>query len=159
MVPHLRPADARNVERMRIITGRAKGRRLAAPDTDTTRPATDRVREAVFSAIGPWVEDADVLDLYAGSGSYGLEALSRGAASAVFVERGRAAIEALRSNVATVGLGGTVVATEVDSFLRAPGSRTYHLVFIDPPWDLPTGRTRWTAGAWMPCWSRRGRWW
>jgi 16S rRNA (guanine966-N2)-methyltransferase len=123
---------------MRIITGRAKGRRLIAPDTDGTRPATDRVREAVFSAIGPWVEDADVVDLYAGSGSFGLEALSRGAASAVFVERGRAAIEALRSNVETVGLGGTVVATEVDSFLRAPGNRTYHLVFIDPPWDLPT---------------------
>jgi 16S rRNA (guanine966-N2)-methyltransferase len=138
MVPHLRPADARNVERMRIITGRAKGRRLAAPDTDTTRPATDRVREAVFSAIGPWVEDADVLDLYAGSGSYGLEALSRGAATAVFVERGKAALDALRANIATVDLGGTMVATEVGSFLRAPGTRTFHLVFIDPPWDLET---------------------
>src|SRR5690606_40352763 len=67
---------------MRIITGAAKGRRLVAPDTDDTRPATDRVREAVFSALGGWVVDADVLDLYAGSGSYGLEALSRGAASA-----------------------------------------------------------------------------
>lgn len=123
---------------MRIITGRAKGRRLLAPDTDATRPATDRVREAVFSAIGPWVEDADVVDLYAGSGSFGLEALSRGAASALFVERGRTAIRALRTNIETVGLGGTVVATDVDSFLRAPGSRTFHLVFIDPPWDLPT---------------------
>ncbi|HEX2155119.1 MAG TPA: 16S rRNA (guanine(966)-N(2))-methyltransferase RsmD [Acidimicrobiia bacterium] len=123
---------------MRIITGTAKGRRLVAPDTDRTRPATDRVREAVFSAIGPWVEDADVLDLYAGSGSYGLEALSRGAASATFVERGRAAIEALRANIDEVGLGGTIVANDVDGFLRQPGTKVYHLVFMDPPWDLAT---------------------
>lgn len=121
---------------MRIITGLAKGRRLAAPDTDRTRPATDMVREAVFSAVGSWVEDADVLDLYAGSGSYGLEALSRGAVSATFVEKGRRAIEALRANVAVVGLGGTIVAQDVDAFLAAPGDRRYHLVFIDPPWDL-----------------------
>jgi len=123
---------------MRIITGVAKGRRLAAPDTDRTRPATDRVREALFSAVGAWVEYADVLDLYAGSGSYGLEALSRGAESATFVEKGRRAIEALRANVASVGLGGSIVAQDVDAFLAAPGSRTYHLVFIDPPWDLST---------------------
>lgn len=124
--------------RMRIITGAAKGRRLSAPDTERTRPATDRVREALFSAIGPWVEDAHVLDLYAGSGSYGLEALSRGAATATFVESGHAAIETLRTNIAVVGLGGLVVATDVDSFLVAPGERRYHLVFIDPPWELST---------------------
>lgn len=123
---------------MRIITGRAKGRRLTAPDTDLTRPATDRVREAIFSAIGPWVEDAVVLDLYAGSGSFGLEALSRGAAAATFVESGEKALSALRDNVAAVGLGGAVVATEVEAFLRRPGDRLYHLVFIDPPWDLST---------------------
>lgn len=123
---------------MRIITGAAKGRRLVAPDTPGTRPATDRVREAVFSALGPFVDDADVLDLYAGSGSYGLESLSRGAASATFVEKGKAAIEALRDNIAAVGLGGTIVASDVGDFLAAPGDRRYHLVFIDPPWDLPT---------------------
>lgn len=123
---------------MRIITGAAKGRRLSAPDTPSTRPATDRVREAIFSAIGSWVSDARVLDLYAGSGSYGLEALSRGAVSATFVESGAQAIQALRSNIEAVGLGGTIVATDVDSFLDAPGDTTYHLVFIDPPWDLPT---------------------
>lgn len=123
---------------MRIIAGRAKGRRLSAPDTTDTRPATDRAREAIFSAIGPWVQDADVLDLYAGSGSYGLEALSRGASSATFVERGRKALVALRENVATVGLGGVIVAQAVDEFLSSPGPRTYHLVFVDPPWDLPT---------------------
>lgn len=121
---------------MRIITGAAKGRRLAAPDTERTRPATDRVREAVFSAIGPWVEDAHVLDLYAGSGSYGLEALSRGAASATFVETGRAALDTLRANIAVVGLGGSIVATQVETFLSEPGRRHYHLIFIDPPWDL-----------------------
>ena len=123
---------------MRIITGHAKGRRLVAPDTDATRPATDRVREALFSAIGAWVDGADVLDLFAGSGSYGLEALSRGAASATFVEQGREAVAALRRNVDSVGLGGTIVAQDVGDFLTRPGSRTYHLVFIDPPWDLPT---------------------
>ena len=123
---------------MRIITGAAKGRRLRAPDTDRTRPATDRVREAVFSAIGPWIEGAVVLDLYAGSGSYGLEALSRGAEAATFVEVGDAALAALRANVEAVGLGGAVVASDVDSFLARPGDRIYHLVFIDPPWDLPT---------------------
>jgi 16S rRNA (guanine966-N2)-methyltransferase len=121
---------------VRIITGAAKGRRLVAPDTPDTRPATDRVREAVFSAIGAWVEDSDVLDLFAGSGSYGLEALSRGAASATFVEKGRKALEALRLNVGTVGLGGSVIAQDVDRFLAAPGQKRYHLVFIDPPWDL-----------------------
>lgn len=123
---------------MRIIAGTAKGRRLSAPGTDQTRPATDRVREALFSAIGPWVEEADVLDLYAGSGSYGLEALSRGAASATFVEKARHAIESLRSNIAAVGLGGTIVASDVDAFLASPGHRRFHLVFVDPPWDLPT---------------------
>jgi 16S rRNA (guanine966-N2)-methyltransferase len=122
---------------MRIIAGHAKGRRLAAPDTLATRPVTDRVREAVFSMIGDWVIDAAVLDLYAGSGSFGLEALSRGAASATFVENGNRAIEALRSNIAVVSLGGTLVTSDVRRFLEdATGS--YDLVFIDPPWDVPS---------------------
>lgn len=134
MVAHVRPT----VGTMRVITGKAKGRKLRAPDSERTRPATDRVREAVFSAVGPWVEEANVLDLYAGSGSYGLEALSRGAASVTFVERGRDAIEALRHNIEAVGLGGTIVATTVESFLATPGDRQYHLVFLDPPWGLST---------------------
>jgi 16S rRNA (guanine966-N2)-methyltransferase len=122
---------------MRIIAGEAKGRRLVAPETPATRPATDRVREAVFSMIGDWVIDAAVLDLYAGSGSFGLEALSRGAASAIFVENGNRALEALRSNIATVGLGGTLVTLDVRRFLEeANGS--FDLVFIDPPWDRPS---------------------
>jgi 16S rRNA (guanine966-N2)-methyltransferase len=122
---------------MRVIAGMAKGRRLVAPDTPATRPVTDRVREAVFSMIGAWVEGASVLDLYAGSGSFGLEALSRGAAAATFVENGNRSIEALRSNIASVALGGTLVTTDVRRFLvDATGS--YDLVFIDPPWDMPS---------------------
>ncbi len=122
---------------MRIIGGSARGRRLRAPDTRGTRPVTDRAREAVFSAIGDWVRDADVADLYAGSGSFGLEALSRGARSAVFVERGRKALHALGDNVESLRLGGEVVPGEVRAFLHKCDV-TFHLVFIDPPWDLDT---------------------
>lgn len=122
---------------MRIIAGQARGRRLKSPDTKGTRPVTDRVREAVFSSIGSWVEGAIVADLYAGSGSFGLEALSRGAASAVFVEKGRKALAALRQNVDTVGLGGTVLASTVQDYLER-GNHRFHLVFLDPPWPDPT---------------------
>ncbi len=122
---------------MRIIAGVAKGRRLIAPDSKGTRPVTDRVREAVFSIIGPWVEEARVLDLYAGSGSFGLEALSRGARAATFVENGHKALTALRRNIETVGLGGTVISSTVSDYLgHASGS--YDLVFMDPPWTQPT---------------------
>ncbi|MDX1468167.1 MAG: 16S rRNA (guanine(966)-N(2))-methyltransferase RsmD [Acidimicrobiia bacterium] len=121
---------------MRIIGGEAKGRRLKAPDTAGTRPATDRVREAVFSTIGSWVVDAAVADLYAGSGSFGLEALSRGASSVVFVESGRKALAALEANVEAVGLGGTIVAGTVEDFIEA-SRESFHLVFMDPPWDQP----------------------
>lgn len=122
---------------MRIITGKAKGRRLRAPETTSTRPVTDRVREAVFSSIGDWVEGARTLDLYAGSGSFGLEALSRGAESATFVENGSRALGALRANIASVGLGGVVVTSSVGDFLER-SSALFDLVFIDPPWDLPS---------------------
>jgi 16S rRNA (guanine966-N2)-methyltransferase len=122
---------------MRIIAGAAKGRRLIAPDSKGTRPVTDRVREAVFSIVGSWVEEANVLDLYAGSGSFGLEALSRGARAATFVENGAKALIALRRNIEVVGLGGTVVSSKVSDYLnRSAGS--YDLVFMDPPWTQPS---------------------
>jgi 16S rRNA (guanine966-N2)-methyltransferase len=124
---------------MRIIAGKARGRRLKSPDTKDTRPVTDRAREAVFSSIGGWVEDALVADLYAGTGSFGLEALSRGAQSAVFVERGRKAARALRANVTAVGLGGTVIEGTVQDYLEK-ANHVFHLVFMDPPWDQPTSR-------------------
>jgi 16S rRNA (guanine966-N2)-methyltransferase len=122
---------------VRIITGMAKGRRLVAPQTPATRPVTDRVREAVFSIVGAWVEGARVLDLYAGSGSFGLEALSRGATGTTFVENGQRALEALRTNIEAVSLGGTVVTSSVRDFLDR-SSGLFDLVFIDPPWDMPS---------------------
>lgn len=122
---------------MRIISGSAGGRRLVAPATTATRPATDRVREAVFSSLGDAVIDARVADLYAGSGAFGLEALSRGAASAVFVENGREAIGALRKNLQSLGLGGDVITKSVRNFLSAL-SEGFDVVFIDPPWPMPT---------------------
>ncbi len=120
---------------MRVIAGAAKGRRLAGPKGDATRPMTDRVREALFSSLGAGVAGAEVVDLYAGTGSLGLEALSRGAASAVFVERGRGALAALRRNVAAVALGGEVVASDVSGYLTGGGG-PFHLAFVDPPYAV-----------------------
>jgi 16S rRNA (guanine966-N2)-methyltransferase len=120
---------------MRIIAGRAKGRRLVAPRGLETRPLTDRAKEALFSSLANTVVGASVLDLYAGSGSIGLEALSRGAAAAVFVEQDRRAVEALRENIARVGLGGLVEAGPVERYLNATERRS-GLVFVDPPYAL-----------------------
>lgn len=97
---------------------------------------TDRVREALFSSLGAAVTDAIVLDLFAGSGSIGLEALSRGAAQVTFVEKDRAALDVLRRNITAVGLGGTVVAGDVTRFL-GKGRAGFDLVFVDPPYALP----------------------
>lgn len=118
---------------VRIIAGRAKGLRLATPGGGGTRPMMDRVREALFSSLGGVVEGAAVLDLFAGSGALGLEALSRGAGSAVFVERSRRAVAVLRANVDAAGLGGRVIAGDVESFLRTDIG-TYHVAFVDPPY-------------------------
>jgi 16S rRNA (guanine966-N2)-methyltransferase len=122
---------------MRIIAGKARGRRLAAPPGRGTRPLTDRVKEAVFSALGDKVPGARVLDLYAGSGSIGLEALSRGAAEVVFVESSPAAVQVLRKNLAATALeGGRVAARDVARYLAGVGEERFDLVFVDPPWDL-----------------------
>lgn len=120
---------------MRIISGLAKGRRLRSPRGDETRPMMDRVREAIFSSLGDRVLDARVLDLYAGSGSLGLEALSRGAASVTFVESGRAVLGTLRENIGLVDLGGTVVESDVEAFMEGAAGR-FDLVFVDPPYAL-----------------------
>ena len=123
---------------MRVIAGSAKGRRLVGPETRETRPLTDRAREAVFSALAGSVPDADVLDLYAGSGSIGIEALSRGARRAVFVETGREALQALRQNLTDLGFGNaTVIGQDVDDFLRTSSDR-FDVIFFDPPWALGT---------------------
>lgn len=120
---------------MRIISGSAKGRRLSSPRGAATRPLTDRVREALFSSLGSLVHGARVLDLFAGTGSIGLEASSRGAGSVVFVERDRAALDVLRRNVGAVGLGGDVQAVDVDRFLERT-DLIFDLVFVDPPYSL-----------------------
>jgi 16S rRNA (guanine966-N2)-methyltransferase len=141
---------------MRIIAGIAKGRRLLAPRGVGTRPMMDRAREGLFSSLGESVVGAAVLDLYAGSGSLGLEALSRGARSAVFVERSRAALAALRANVTAVGLGGEVVAGDVDAYLeRAPG--LFDLVFVDPPYALPLASVEQVLGRLGPRLAGGGR--
>jgi 16S rRNA (guanine966-N2)-methyltransferase len=120
---------------VRVIAGAAKGRRLKGPPGDATRPMMDRVKEAIFSSLGAAVRGARVLDLYAGSGSLGLEALSRGAESATFVEWRREVARVLRQNIDAVGLGGAVVAAKVEDYLARPGPMV-DLVFVDPPYAL-----------------------
>jgi 16S rRNA (guanine966-N2)-methyltransferase len=120
---------------MRIIAGSRKGARIFAPRRSDTRPTGDRVREAAFNLIGP-VDEASVLDLFAGSGAMGLEALSRGAASAVFVESDRAACRAIERNLEKLGLtGATVLCRDAVQALAAAG-RTYDLVLCDPPYGF-----------------------
>jgi 16S rRNA (guanine966-N2)-methyltransferase len=122
---------------MRIIAGTHRGRRIAAPRGARTRPTGDRVREALFNLVGP-VADASVLDLYAGSGALGLEALSRGARRVVFVERDAAACRAIKGNLETLGFTGALVlqrdALAVLSEERSAGRR-HDLVLLDPPYD------------------------
>jgi 16S rRNA (guanine966-N2)-methyltransferase len=122
---------------MRIIAGEAQGRRLAAPRAGT-RPFTSRAKEGVFSSLQARVAGAAVLDLFAGSGSLGLEALSRGADSAVFVEQNRESAAVIAANIDAVGLGGTTVRRDVEAFLRSDG-RIYDLVFVDPPYAFEDG--------------------
>ncbi len=106
-----------------------------APDTDDTRPVTDRVKESIFSSLAGRVGEARVADLYAGAGSFGIEALSRGARSVTFVEHGRRAIEALRTNLDALHLEGVVVRRRVEDFIADTDDR-FDLVFCDPPWPL-----------------------
>jgi 16S rRNA (guanine966-N2)-methyltransferase len=122
----------------RIVAGAAKGRPLAVPPRGT-RPTSDRAREALFSTLGGLLDldGARVLDLYAGSGAVGLEALSRGAAHVVFVESDRTAAATVQRNVDAVGLPGAhVVRTTVDAFLAAPPDEPYDLAYADPPYAL-----------------------
>jgi 16S rRNA (guanine966-N2)-methyltransferase len=119
---------------VRIIAGTRKGHSIQAPPGRGTRPTSDRVRENVFNILGP-IDDAVVLDLYAGSGAMGLEALSRGAAQAVFVERDPGALRAIEHNLDKLRLRGTVLRRDAVAVL-AGENRKYDLVFVDPPYDL-----------------------
>ena len=118
---------------MRVVAGEFGGRRLRAPRGAGTRPTADRVREALFSMLGD-VSGASVLDLYAGSGALGIEALSRGAASAVFVERDAQAAATIRRNLDELGTEGDVRRQDAMAFLAASRA-TFDLVFCDPPYD------------------------
>ena len=122
---------------MRIIAGSKRGATIAAPKGVKTRPTGDRVREAAYNLIGP-VEDARVLDLFAGSGAMGLEALSRGAARVVFVESDGAACSAIRANLEKLHFtGAQILQEDVFSALRqeAGAGRLYDLVLVDPPYE------------------------
>jgi len=127
---------------MRVIAGEAKGRRLTGLRSARVRPTTDRVREALFSALGAGVAGARVLDLYAGSGALGIEALSRGAARAVFVDSDPEAVDAIRANLALTGLAdrATVVRRPAERFVATAPGEPFDLVVMDPPYaeGLPT---------------------
>jgi 16S rRNA (guanine(966)-N(2))-methyltransferase RsmD len=120
---------------MRVIAGEFRSRRLKSIPGAATRPTSDRLRETLFDILGPRVEGMAFVDVYAGTGSVGIEALSRGASHAYFLERGRAALDAIRENLASLGLESR--ATVVPG--GALGSLTRHasgIVFLDPPYDL-----------------------
>jgi 16S rRNA (guanine966-N2)-methyltransferase len=118
---------------VRIIAGSRKGHSIAAPRGLDTRPTSDRTREAVFNIVAPRVENAVVLDLFAGSGAMGLEALSRGAARAVFVEADPQACRTIERNLDTLGLRGEVRCADVLAAI-ATERRRFDLVFCDPPY-------------------------
>ncbi|MBN8838959.1 MAG: 16S rRNA (guanine(966)-N(2))-methyltransferase RsmD [Sphingomonadales bacterium] len=145
---------------MRIIAGQWRGRPLAAPKGDTTRPTADRTREALFSMLASRVgsfEDLAVADLFAGSGALGLEALSRGAGRCLFVEQDKPALDALRANIAKLGAtNADVRATSVLSL--GPATAALDLVMMDPPYGTGAGnvaldrlaRLGWIgAGTWV----------
>jgi len=120
---------------MRVVAGELGGRKLVAPPGDATRPTADRVREALFSILGD-VSGARVLDLYAGSGALGIEALSRGAVTATFVDSSQAAVTAIRRNLSELGIEAVVQRRDAFAFLAAlQAGDPYDLVFADPPYD------------------------
>ncbi len=122
---------------MRVVAGELRGRRLVAPPATTTRPTTDKVREAVFNVLGSLdvVIGARVIDLYAGSGALGIEALSRGADHCTFVERDRAAVRAIDENIATLGLRDRARVVVGDGIATAAAVEA-DLAFADPPYGF-----------------------
>lgn len=123
---------------MRIIAGTWKGRRLAGPRSDGVRPTTDGLRETLFNILAARVSDARVLDGYAGTGSVGLEALSRGASTVTFVERDRRTLAVLRRNIETCGAGASSVVVcgdFLDARAAQAGRAPFDVVFVDPPYE------------------------
>jgi len=121
---------------MRVITGTARGRKLREPEGNGIRPTSDMVKEAIFNIIQFDIEGRRVLDLFAGTGQLGIEALSRGAAVCDFVDKDKAAYQLVRANLASTELtGGQVFQSDAASFLGR--AERYDLVFVDPPYDFP----------------------
>ncbi|MEE4111377.1 MAG: 16S rRNA (guanine(966)-N(2))-methyltransferase RsmD [Desulfobacteraceae bacterium] len=124
---------------MRVISGMLKGRRLTAPDGMATRPTADRIKESVFNILAGSIQTKRVLDLFAGTGALGIEALSRGAASAVFVDRAKAALSAIRRNIRELGLENCtrVIRWNILKNLNCltPERDAFDLVFMDPPYE------------------------
>jgi len=122
---------------MRVVAGELGGRKLVSPDGTSTRPTTDRVREAVFNALGSaqLLDGALVADLFAGTGAVGIEALSRGAEHCTFVERDRSALRALEENLDTLGLAGRSRVLRSDA-TQAAATLDVDIVFADPPYDF-----------------------
>lgn len=121
---------------LRVIAGELRGRRLVAPPGRSTRPTRGRIRESLFDLLAGTPEGARVLDLFAGSGALGIEALSRGASHAVFVESARAPLRALRENLATLGLASRSTVVAGDALDRSSASRgPFDLVLADPPYE------------------------
>ena len=120
---------------MRVISGTAKGRTLKAVPGEGTRPITDRVKESLFNILGADIRDARFLDLFAGTGGVGIEALSRGAKEAVFVEQGRAALETIRANLALTKLAerARVVRADVFAYLSGAPDVAFDYIYIAPP--------------------------
>lgn len=152
---------------MRIIAGEWRGRRLVSPPGSATRPTADRTRESLFSMLGSRIgsfEGLRVADLYAGSGALGLEALSRGAAHATFVETDRAALTAIGANVAALGAGDRSAVRALSAAALPRGDR-FDLIFADPPYQPGSGSAvaasvasaEWLAGGgWMAVETARG---
>jgi 16S rRNA (guanine966-N2)-methyltransferase len=144
---------------MRIVAGRHRGRSLVAPAGETTRPTADRVRQALFDMLlhAPWagrtaVEDARVLDAFAGTGALGLEALSRGAAHATFIEQDRAALAALRGNVALLKEEARSRVVPGDATRPPMANAPHSLVFLDPPYGrqlVPKALAALGAAGWI----------
>jgi 16S rRNA (guanine966-N2)-methyltransferase len=134
---------------VRIVAGRWRGRQIKAPPTDAVRPTSDRVREAWMSIVNPALPDARVLDLFAGSGALGLEALSRGARSVDFVETAPDALRALRENVELLGAGDemTIHRRDAMEFLETLAGATYDVAFADPPYQR--GLSEQVARRWL----------
>ena len=123
---------------LKIITGTAKGRNIKTLEGEATRPTSERIKEAMFSSIQFDIENRRVLDIFAGSGQLGLEALSRGAASVMFIDSSREAMEIVKENLKTTGLGpAKFLVSDARNYIRkASGREVYDLVFVDPPYAL-----------------------